>query len=197
MASPCASCHTHCCFDYTVTITGYDAWRIATALRVAVDAFAVALEAKEPVADAFRLDGGERRLVLALRRRGPDDEHARACTFWLPLGPAGRCGIHPQRPDVCRVYPAYLRDGNVQLRPDAKCPAAAWNLADMDLPWWREQLEHHRRHAEAYRSLVERWNERMEAVPEGRPVPLEAYYRYLMDFYDRADSEAAIVPSAR
>jgi Fe-S-cluster containining protein len=185
MASPCAGCHTRCCLEYTVRITGYDAWRIATELRVAIDAFAVPLEAEEAPADGFRLDATERRLVLALRRRAADDEHARACAFWLPLGASGRCGIHPQRPDVCRIYPTYLRDGNVQLRPDAKCPALAWNLADMDLSHWREQLERHRRREEVYGSVVACWNERMDAVPEGRQVPLEAFYAYLMEFYDK------------
>lgn len=185
MNTPCAGCHTRCCFDYTVTITGYDAWRIASGLQLAFDQFVVALTPKEPLPEAFRLDASERSYALALRRRGPDDEHPRACVFWLSLPHGtGRCGIHRQRPDVCRVYPTYLRDGAVHLRPDAKCPVGAWTLPTMDIGSWRRDLERHRLELGIYREAVGRWNQGLERLAPGDAVPLGAYYAYLVHFYD-------------
>jgi Fe-S-cluster containining protein len=181
--SPCAACLQRCCHDYTVIVSGYDAWQIAVRLQMAMEEFLVCVPAQGDAADGFRLESGGRALNIALAKREAG-EQAGSCTFWMPL-PAGygRCGIYAIRPFVCQTYPAFLSDGFVQLSPGALCPPGGWNVANMDLPVWRGRLEQYRLESERYCQIVTEWNVRVEAMAS--KYPPQAYYAYLMAAYSR------------
>ncbi len=179
--SVCATCHARCCFAYAVHVTGHDVWLIARRLRLDAAQFVVALDATEHQPNAFRLDRSGRAFVLALgKQRVENPQGEWACVFWLPLpGGSGRCGIYAERPNVCRTYPAYLRDGAVHLRRDAACPPRAWSVAGLDLASWRRELERGDREKQVYETVVQSWNERID-----QPVSLGVFYDYLLTAYD-------------
>jgi len=185
--SPCGSCQQRCCQDYVVTVTGYDAWLIATQLRLAMEQFLVRFEPNQPTAECFRLDRSDRCFDIALAKRNEDQERA-ACVFWLALPHGyGRCGIYPLRPLVCQVYPTFLADGLVHLRTDALCPPRGWNLARLDLPQWRRRLVWSRVQQEIYRYAVGCWNNWVDARAQQSAVPAGVYLGYLTALYTRLD----------
>jgi Fe-S-cluster containining protein len=184
VSAPCASCHVRCCFAYVVPVTGFDAWRIATELQIGLDQFLVAIPANEQQPTAFRLDLSGRFHAIALDKQEDDGEHDgdRACIFWYPLLEGyGRCGVYAVRPNVCRTYPAYLRDGAVHLRQDVVCPPRSWSLASLNLPAWRRNLLLGQLHDEAYASVVGAWNDHVGET--GTSYGLAAYYGYLTATY--------------
>jgi Fe-S-cluster containining protein len=191
-ASVCASCHARCCFAYMVPVTGHDVWRIATGLGLGVEQFVVAADAKEDQPNAFRLDRSGRFFMLALDKRPHAERAERACIFWLDLPNGyGRCGIYGVRPNVCRTYPAYLRDGAVHIRQDAVCPTGAWSLAGLDVPSWRANLERGELEKRVYEAVVRSWNDWVEDECDTETIPLEAFYGHLLCVYGRlADIDA-------
>jgi Fe-S-cluster containining protein len=190
--SVCASCHARCCFAYTVPVTGHDVWRIATQLGLGVEQFVVAAGADEHQPNAFRLDRSGRSFMLALDKRLHAERAERACVFWLDLPNGyGRCGIYGARPNVCRTYPAYLRDGAVHIRQDAVCPTGAWSVAGLDIPLWRAELERGELEKRVYEVVVRKWNERVDDGDDVEPIPLGVYYGHLLSVYRRlADIDA-------
>jgi Fe-S-cluster containining protein len=184
--SPCASCTEGCCREYTVTVTGLDVFRISRGLGLAPEQFAVCVPMDEPA--GFRLDDGEQRYRLALdKRRG--GELAGWCVFWLPLGSAaGRCGIYSLRPQVCRAYPATLRDGEVVRRDDVLCPAGAWGPGSaLAGPAWRERVERQYAELELDAIVNARWNAR-ETLPDPPAEAFMSYLGWLLEVYSRLDA---------
>lgn len=188
--SPCAACHTRCCFDYTVTVTGYDAWRIATRLNLALEQFLFVLRTTDEQSQqhAFHLDASDDRHVIALAKQGVPEGEAgdgrEACVFWLSLpGGYGRCGIHAERPEACRTYPMYMRDGAVHVRQDALCPSGAWSTPSLDMPAWQLALLRGHFHNGLYTKVVEAWNQRLRA--SSQDASPRVFYAYLMSVYRR------------
>ena len=194
MSSPCSSCTKRCCSNYTVTITGYDAWLIGTGLRLSLHSFLVYVPLDDGIDRGFRLAPGGPRHDLALDKVG-QYQKGNPCVFWVELaGGRGRCGIYGQRPFVCQTYPAYQQDGDVVLRDDVLCPAGSWNLTGMDLPLFRRRLHRFRMEQDVYAYVVSRWNAIVEAKgPQG----LHAYYTFLMNVYDALDRFRRTVPEQR
>jgi Fe-S-cluster containining protein len=185
--SPCGSCQQRCCHDYVVTVTGYDAWLIATQLRLAMEQFLVHFEPARTTPQCFRLDRSARYFDIALAKRKEDGESA-ACVFWLALPHGyGRCGIYPLRPLVCQVYPTSLADGLVRLRTDVLCPPRGWNLARLDLARWRQRLMWFHVQQEIYCYAVGRWNHWVDAREPESAVPASVYLGYLTALYTRLD----------
>jgi Fe-S-cluster containining protein len=203
-ASPCAGCHARCCFAYVVPVTGYDVWRIATQMQLGPEQFAVAMTARKEQPTAFHLENAERAYTLVLdKQEGEPDDDERACTFWLPIGDGyGRCSVYAARPNVCRTYPAYLRDGAVHLRHDVLCPPRSWNLAGMSLTPWRVELMRGELEQATYVEVVRAWNEHVEWTDQ--IYSLAAFYAYLMRVYDalgplhdEVDAAVLVDPEAR
>ena len=179
----CDRCDGRCCYNYTVLVTGYDAWLIASAQRLALEQFLVQTAETKRTAAGFAIDHTDATYAIALsRREGPTERTP--CIFLMQLpGGHGRCGIYPHRPAACRVFPAELQKGSVAIREDAVCPPGSWNIAAMDLPAWRMSLL--RAHLEwaIYYLVVKRWNEAVAASPSGAVCSPLQYYAYLMNVY--------------
>jgi Fe-S-cluster containining protein len=195
--SPCAGCHQRCCINYTVTITGYDAWLIATELQRDMREFVVYYPAQKDEPDNFRLDHGEMAFKIALGKGAANGEE-QPCIFWLSL-PEGyaRCSIYPFRPFVCQSYPSFLNEGLVQLRTDVLCPQRSWNMSTMDLPAWRRRLLRYQMEYDIYAYVVERWNDFVARSPADVRYPINLYYSYLIAVYDRLHEMRQTISKAR
>ena len=154
---------------YTVPLTGHDAFVIARELRLSLEQFAHLLPEPEPTATGVRLAPDAHPASLSLRR-ATDEPAPHRCVFLVTLD-AGfeRCGIHPQRPYVCRTYPARFRHGSVAIRDDALCPPDAWNISGLDLPAWRLTMLRQELEWTVYAYVVSRWNEAVGRAGRARP----------------------------
>lgn len=180
-SSPCSSCTKRCCMDYTVSVTGYDAWLISTALQLPLESFLVVFPVSEPNDRGFLLEPGGQQYEIALSKVGRFQK-GNPCVFWMDLKDGrGRCGIYPVRPFVCQTYPAHQQQGTVLLRDDALCPTGSWNLAGMDLPLFRQRLCRLRMEQDIYAYVVAGWNRDVEQG--GRPRRTDEYYAYLVNAY--------------
>ncbi len=187
LPSPCAECTRGCCFEYTVTVTGYDVFRLARGLRLAPEQFLVALPQPEPNGQGFQLDRTEQRFHLALDKLRIKAE-SRPCVFWIgfPSG-VGRCGVYPWRPAACRTYPAYFHQGQVRLRDDVLCPDGAWSDGRLRQPSWADELRQTQVEFDIYRLAVARWNYHVEHTPHLEQISLLGFYSYVMSFYGRLE----------
>ena len=184
--SGCQSCRGQCCRMYTVPLTGHDAFVIASELQLSLEQFAHLLPEPEPTATGVRLGADAHPASLSLLR-ATDEPAPHRCVFLVTLD-AGfeRCGIHPQRPYVCRTYPARFRHGSVAIRDDVLCPPDAWNISGLDLPAWRLTMLRQELEWTVYAYVVSRWN---DAV--GEPVEPAAYFAWLLDVYARLEAMRA------
>lgn len=195
--SACATCSARCCHEYTVTVTGYDVWTIATGLRLAPQQFLIHYAARPDAAGSFRLDQGDARFDIALDKIADERPH-RPCVFLVELpGGGGRCGIHAHRPHVCQTYPAYLDHGVVALRDDVMCPSGAWKLSRMDVAAWREQMQDFVVQRDIYEQVVQCWNARVEAAEAGSRFSIAAYYDFLLNVYARLAAVQLALPPER
>jgi Fe-S-cluster containining protein len=192
--SPCATCSSRCCADYTVTVTGYDAWRIGRGLCLDPESFLVYFPLADQEKAGFVLAPGGTRYDIALDKVGAFRK-GNPCIFWMDFRTGrGRCGIYRLRPFVCQTYPAYLANDSVLLRDDVYCPQGAWHLVAMDLPDFRRRLQRFRSEQDVYGSLVQRWNRHVEQT--GATHAVRGYYAYLWDAYDEIEGAGAAAPPA-
>jgi Fe-S-cluster containining protein len=190
---PCSTCN-RCCTEYTVSITGFDAWLISRRLELALPSFLVHYLVGDDAQRGFLLAPDGPRHELALSKVGTFKAGS-PCVFWLELADGrGRCAVYAVRPHVCRTYPAYLQDDTVLLRDDVLCPTGSWHLAAMDLPVFRERLYRFRMEQDIYDYVVSAWNRRVDRL--GAVRPLEEYYAYLMSVYDALDAVRQAVPDS-
>jgi len=191
--SACAICDGRCCYEYTVTVTGHDVWRLARGMHMPPHEFLTLVLARDENPLAFRLEFGGPRLDIALdevadeRAPGAPDvpEGKSPCIFLVQLpGGVGRCGAHPHRPQVCQTYPAYLDGDVVRIRDDVMCPTGAWKLVHMRIARWRDAMQDFVVQRDVYGAVVRAWNARVEAAgPEhGAFSPLE-YFDFLIAAY--------------
>jgi Fe-S-cluster containining protein len=165
-----------------VSITGYDAWVIGTALHLPPESFLVYFPVTDRNDRGFLLEPGGSRYELALDKTG-HFRKGQPCVFWVDLSNgSGRCGIYPYRPMVCQTYPAYQEQETVVLRNDVLCPEGAWNLAGMDLPVFRQRLYRFRMEQDIYAYIVGVWNDGVER--ERRTCSIREYFTALMNIYD-------------
>lgn len=183
--SPCAACTKRCCSNYTVSVTGFDAWLIGTHLHLPLESFLVYYAVSEPHARGFLLDPGGPRYEIALDKVGRFAK-GNPCVFWVDLlNGRGRCGIYAFRPYVCQTYPAYQEEDTVALRSDVLCPMGSWNLAGMDLLLFRRRLYRFRMEQDIYAYVVGAWNRDVRRTGTSRGV--HEYYAYVMNVYGRID----------
>lgn len=191
-SGPCASCRKACCANYTVSITGYDAWVIGKGLHLPLESFLVYFPVAEKNDRGFELEPKGVHYEIALDKVG-QYRKGHPCVFWVDLANGGgRCGIYPYRPMVCQTYPAYHEQGTVVLRNDVLCPEGAWNLTGMDLPVFRQRLYRFRMEQDVYTYLVSGWNDCVERA--GRTFAVGEFYTALMNVYEGINRWATGVP---
>lgn len=159
--NPCANCHTECCKDYDIIVTGHDIVRLSSALKLKPIQFIRILEVKDQ-GGAIRLGNG--RYVLALKKIGD------ACGFFADDGRL-RCTVDFFKPSTCRIYPFYLKGTVISQREDKLCPSDWVMNSELDAPW-RERLETHVREWEFHLQIVNVWNERMAGKAGLRRLPI-------------------------
>lgn len=191
-SGPCATCRKRCCTNYTVSITGYDAWVIAKGLCLPMESFLIYFPVPAENERGFSLVPGGEKYEIALDKVGIYQQ-GNPCVFWMELlSGGGRCGIYPYRPLVCQTYPAYQQDELVVLRDDVLCPEGAWNLVGMDLPVFRERLSRFRLEQDLYAYIVAGWNRNLKR--RGRAASLMEYYAALMNLYEPLQLWLAALP---
>jgi Fe-S-cluster containining protein len=193
MSSPCSACSKRCCTHYTVSVNGYDAWVIATRLRLPLVSFLVHFPVGGDGERGFRLAPDGPRYEIALDKKG-GYRHGNPCVFWIDLSNGrGRCGIYAVRPHVCQTYPAYQDGDVVLLRDDVLCPEGSWCLAGMNVPLFKRRLNAFRMEQDIYAALVTVWNDGLAAKEQPRAV--EEYHAYLMSAYARLDAVRSAAPA--
>jgi Fe-S-cluster containining protein len=194
MPAPCDACIAGCCRGYNVVLDGYDAWRIATVLRLPPSDFCE-LPWSATREGAYRvllnaLPGVERRYYrLALRRVPADPPWDKRCIFLLTVGQRGRCGIYDLRPSVCATYPTGRTGDAIDLTAGGQyCPPGAWRLDELDVPAFR--LRHRVREARrrVWDALVDGWNARLER--DAAAVAHALFYRFVLDAYADLNARA-------
>jgi|GEM_PF-472705 len=185
--SPCGQCSRRCCAEYTVTVTGFDIYRIAATLKMAPEQFIIYFPAGKDSEEGFKLDQSGDTYCVALDK-APGEAPYHPCVFLLELpGGFSRCGIYSCRPQVCRTFPAYLDGDAVSLRHDVLCPEGTWKLSQMNLDLWRRRLCHFRMERDIYSYVVEWWNGRVDRAEPGRQFYIQEYYAFLMNVYSRLE----------
>ena len=195
-SGPCSSCRKRCCTNYTVSITGHDAWVIGKGLHLPLESFLIYFPVTEKNDRGFLLESGGQRHEIALDKVG-QYQKGNPCVFWVELASGGgRCGIYSSRPMVCQTYPAYQQQEMVVLRDDVLCPEGAWNLVGMDLPVFRQRLSRFRMEQDIYAYIVAGWNRAVERG--GRAFSIREYYTALMNVYEHLHRwMESITPDAR
>jgi Fe-S-cluster containining protein len=179
VSSPCDGCVADCCRAFTVVLHAWDAYRIARDLGVPLERFVELQGAPAPdenhqlVLDATA-PPGERLYHRMVLLRVPDERLSRRCVFLDSSSGAGRCGIYPSRPGMCRAYPALVIDGALRLARCEHCPPGAWSLETLDGPLYRARYLEARRQLLIHYALVDGWNERVIVRREKR-APAELF----------------------
>jgi Fe-S-cluster containining protein len=187
MSNPCATCG-RCCREYVVPLSGHDVWRITRGQRLPTHEFVLAATQPSGDRDTFRLERGGEQLGLVLDKRGKFDLGA-SCVFLMELGGGqSRCGIYADRPLACQIYPTIMtrtRDLGVRVeqREGTICPPDSWSPEDFASSPWLEAHQRLRRHWDVYLEVVNRWNARIDLMPEGTRASIGDYMIYLENVY--------------
>jgi Fe-S-cluster containining protein len=182
--NPCATCGA-CCRSYVVPVCGYDVWLISTGQRLGPEQFVVACPQEEPGFDGFRLEAAGTTYGLALDKQGRFHP-TQPCVFLMKFANGHmRCGIYPQRPSVCRVYPMSIWNGMVYKTEESLCPPGAWPEDEPQRPNWRAALQRMYMHYDIYNEVVARWNARVARAGPGMRFTLHEYLSYLLNVYGR------------
>lgn len=88
---PSVPCFTECCRDLRLMLTPYDIVRLKSHLNMTAEAF---------VDEYCEIRFDEKRGLPMIHLAMKDDER-KTCPFVSPQG----CGIYPDRPGACRIYP--------------------------------------------------------------------------------------------
>jgi Fe-S-cluster containining protein len=182
MSFGCTTCSGECCRQYLVHISGRDAVTIARGHGLAFEAFIDIVSEGEPSGRGFVLDASGDTFALSLRRR-PDG----ACSFLVGLTDGSqRCGIYPERPYTCAVFPLRLFHGSVDIRPDVICEPSGKRITTVDFPAGRAMLIRASFEWNVYAHVVANWNEARAMLP-GR-LDEKAYFDYVSAAYDAIDA---------
>src|SRR5439155_17256402 len=100
---------------------------------------------------------------------------------------AGRCGIYPYRPMVCRTYPTALVGEEIERREDVYCPVEAWRDGILQGRSWREQQFRSYVELNIYWLAADRWNEHVMRCAQVDSITSQDYLNYLMNFYARLE----------
>lgn len=162
---PCARCFADCCRQSHVVLSAQEAVAIAAAQQLPLAAFVALVPRSEPEG-LFRIllpgPTPDTRVYCRMQlRRVPAQTENLRCVFLLEQTPPVRCGIYPQRPRACHLFP-HLCDGDrPRLHKLAKvyCPPGAWDAEPIDVP--RHRLLRQQQDAERARfdQAIDEWND--------------------------------------
>jgi Fe-S-cluster containining protein len=182
MSSGCTTCSGECCRKYLVHVTGRDAVTIARGQGLAFESFIDIVSEDGPSSKGFILDDSGDAFALCLQRRQDG-----ACTFLVALTDGSqRCGIYPERPYTCAVFPLRLFHGSVDIRPDVICEPSGRRITTVDLPAGRERLVRASFEWSVYAHVVAAWNAAHARVSQR--LHENAYFAYVSAAYDAIDS---------
>ena len=184
---PCPDCDGRCCYHYAVPVTGYDAYIIASTLNIGMEQFLVFWPERKQTDQGFKLQRAGPTFTLGLNK-GHSRRKQKPCIFLVKLrGGTGRCGIYSSRPQVCQIFPAELRNGNVVWREKGLvCPKRTWSTENVNLTPWRLSLLRMELERAIHRAVVRRWNRFVESGPE-EGYCIEQYFAYLVEAYKRLE----------
>jgi Fe-S-cluster containining protein len=182
MSWGCATCRGECCRRYLVHISGRDAVTIARRQALAFDAFIDLVSEEASSSLGFALDGSGDTYGLCLRRRADG-----ACSFLVALSDGvERCGIYPDRPIACAIFPLGLVDGGVGIRGDVICEPSGQRVTNADLTAGGALLSRASFEWSVYAQVVAAWNVARGRVP-GR-LDENVYFEYVGSAYDAIDA---------
>jgi len=181
MSFGCTTCSGECCRRYLVHVSGRDAVTIARAQHIGLESFIDIVSEDATSGRGFVLETGGDAFALTLRRRADG-----ACSFLVALTDGSqRCGIYPQRPLTCAVFPLRLFHGSVAIREDVICEPSGKRITDVDLPAGRAMLIRASFEWSVYAHVVAAWNSAL-AQHTGR-VNESAFFDYVNAAYDAID----------
>jgi Fe-S-cluster containining protein len=144
----CQRCN-NCCTSFGVCVTIFDIIRIAGSKGVKPREFVTLVEdyhPRERTEPAVLLEGKKYILVLKHDAR-------RVCTFFDGKG----CGIHSERPYLCRTYPFTLKNGELADIQNRAC-LVFWQPKGEDREKYVSDLHVYSRQIEEYKKIVDEWN---------------------------------------
>ncbi|MBI5494895.1 MAG: YkgJ family cysteine cluster protein [Deltaproteobacteria bacterium] len=119
---PCLSCTGYCC-RARVVINTCDLVRIAAPLGMHPSSFCDLAEAESRNGEPVLIGDTPKHLLL----RKAEDDH---CVFLMNVDGHRRCGVHPLRPGICRIYPFSYERGQTRYELGwIMCPEK-WVLSD-------------------------------------------------------------------
>jgi Fe-S-cluster containining protein len=182
MSSGCTTCSGECCRKYLVHLSGRDAVTIARGQGLAFESFIDIISEDGPSSKGFILDDSGDAYALCLQRRQDG-----ACSFLMALTDGSqRCGIYPERPLTCSVFPLRLFHGSVDIRPDVICEPSGRRITTVDLPAGRARLIRASFEWSVYAHVVAAWNA-AHAHVAGR-LHENLYFAYVGAAYDAIDA---------
>ncbi len=192
--NPCLNCPGFCCAQNLINVCGYDVWVIARGLHIKPTDFLAFADLTEKSPYDFILDSSGRAYCLALNMKElPDGSHR--CTFALELpNHQVRCGIYSFRPVACQSFPLAFDGEEVTIKPWFSCPDVGWNLDELSLPYWREELGRHDMEFSIYGFVVAIWNKVMTKQPKLPQLDFRPFLNFLMNFYQRLEVARGAVP---
>ena len=194
--SPCLSCPGYCCWQNLVNVCGYDVWLIARELHLKPTDFLAFAELGQESPYDFRLDSSDKAYCLSLYMKELPDG-TRRCIFALDLpNDQVRCGIYPFRPIGCRAYPLAFAGEEIVVKPWALCPEETWDLSQLDLAYWQEELGRHDMEFSIHAFVVASWNKEMMKQPRMEKSSFRPFLNFLIDVYSRLDVVRGTMPTA-
>ena len=193
--NPCLNCPGHCCSQNLINPCGGDVWAIVRQLHIHPTDFLGLAELSEKSSYNFSIDSSEKAYCLVLTMKELPDG-SRRCIFALDLpNSVVRCGIYPFRPIACRAYPLAFDGEEVFVKPWALCPDGAWDIGQLDLSHWREELERHDMEFSIYAFLIAIWNTEMRKQPKAEKLDFRPFFNFMFDVYRRLELARAAVPT--
>ena len=194
--NPCLGCPGHCCWQNLINVCGYDVWLIARELHIKPTDFLAFAELSQESSYNFKLDSSDKAYCLALYMKELPDG-SRRCIFALDLpNHQIRCGIYPFRPIGCQAYPFAFAGNKVAVKPWALCPEETWDLTQLDLASWQEELGRHDMEFSIHAFAVGAWNKEMMKQPKLEKLNFRPFLNFLIDVYSRLEVVRAMVPTA-
>jgi Fe-S-cluster containining protein len=190
----CLMCLGYCCWQNLINLCGYDVWAIAANLHLKPADFVAFAELNDENPYNFRLDSSEKAYCLALYMKELPDG-SRRCLFALDLpNQQVRCGIYPFRPIACRAYPVAFVGEEVMVKPWALCPEETWDLSQLDLAYWQEELGRHDMEFSIYACIVGSWNKMAMNQPKLEKLNFSPFLDFLMNIYSCLETVRREVP---
>lgn len=176
----CATCEGRCCREYLVPLTCLDVHRLARALALPPERFALLVPDDEP--SSIRLTAGGPGFAIVLDKREPQRDRA-SCVFLMELADGtGRCGVYADRPRACRTFPTTLERGALALMPGIVCGPGSWDLSRMDVAAWRDAHSAAETEQKLHQAVVAAWNASLGPADAHAPSD---FFRFALERCER------------